>query len=486
MPKIIISYRRADSGVITGRIRDRLAQHYGEDAIFMDIDNIPFGMDFRRNIADALSKDDLLLAVIGADWLGTASSGRAPGLAPGLGRIHDQDDPVRIEVETALQRGIPTIPVLVGGAEMPKADDLPDSLKNLSFHNAAEVDSGRDFHAHMDRLIRSMDAALKGKSRRSWSSWFSWSSWRPFAFGQLSRRQAGIGGAGSMLVIAVVVFALFTRDGGPVFIGNTTVIESQYLQYFGAPPTVEVRQQIAQALELANNQQNERALEAFSKIPVDMRVPALWNDLGVVFERLNDLTSARAAYQAALAKDPGFTLAKSNLTRLESAAAPIAAGSAKSASTVAAASANDINLLAPEEGGQLLAAPSESWRKITSGKEDDWIEIRTGTDADSDAVYAFKDKKPARFHKLTVLISGSNDFNPKDIDVLAGNEGPKGSFAPVGKCTLTNRLLFETRYQECELPPTTARYVKLKVLSSYHFNAWAHVPQIRLFGRLGQ
>src|SRR5436853_1703917 len=188
MPKIIISYRRADSGVITGRIRDRLAQHYGADSIFLDIDNIPFGMDFRKNIADALAKNDLLLAVIGPDWLGTASS----GLAPGLGRIHDQDDPVRIEVETALQRGIATIPVLVGGAEMPKAGDLPDCLKNLSFHNAAEVDSGRDFHAHMDRLIRSMDAALKGKTRRSWSPWL------PFAFGRLSRRQAGIGGAGSM------------------------------------------------------------------------------------------------------------------------------------------------------------------------------------------------------------------------------------------------------------------------------------------------
>jgi hypothetical protein len=474
MPKIIISYRRADSGVITGRIRDRLAQHYGERSIFLDIDNIPFGMDFRKNIADALAKNDLLLAVIGPDWLGTS------GLASGLGRIHDQDDPVRIEVETALQRGIPTIPVLVGGASMPSADELPDTLKSLSYHNAAEVDSGRDFHAHMDRLIRSMDAALKGKS------WRAWSPWRHFAFGRLSRRQAGIGGAGSIAVIAIVVFALFTRDSRPVFIGNITVIESQYVQFYGAPPPVDVKQLIAQAIELANNQQNERALEAFNKIPADMRVPALWSDLGVVFERLSDVASARAAYQSALAKDPGFTLAKSNLARLENAAAPIVAAAAKSVSAVAATSANDVNLLAPEEGGQLLAAPSESWRKITSGKEDDWIEIKAGTNADSDAVYAFKDKKPARFHKLTVLISSSNDYNPKDIDVLAGNEGPNGSFASVGKCTLTNRLLFETRYQECALPPTTARYVKLKVLSSYHFNAWAHVPQIRLFGRLGQ
>jgi TIR domain-containing protein len=472
MPKIIISYRRSDSGVITGRIRDRLAQHYGDDSVFMDIDNIPFGMDFRKNIADALAKNDILLAVIGPDWLGAVSSGP--------GRIHEQDDPVRIEVETALQRGIPTIPVLVGGASMPTADELPDTLKSLSYHNAAEVDSGRDFHAHMDRLVRSMGAALKGKS------WRAWHPWRPFFFNRLSRRQAGISVAGSMAVIAVVVFALFMRDSGPLFIGSLTVIENQYLQFYGVPPTVDVKQLIAQAIELANSQQNDRALEAFSRIPAEMRVPAVWNDLGVVFERLNDVTNARAAYQAALAKDPGFTLAKSNLARLESAAAPVAAGSAKSAGTVAATAGNDVNLLAPEEGGQLLAAPSESWRKITSGKEDDWIEIKTGTDADSDAVYAFKDRKAARFHKLTVLIAASNELNPKEIEVLAGDEGATGSFRPVGKCTLTNRLLFETRYQECELSTTTARYVKLKVLSSYHFNAWAHLPQVRLLGRMAQ
>src|SRR5215475_11465533 len=173
---------------------------------------------------------------------------------------------------------------------MPKAEELPDTLKSLSFHNAAEVDSGRDFHAHMDRLIRSMNAALKGKS------------WHlPFALRRLSRRQTGIGVAGSMAVMAVVVFALFARDSRPVFIGNITVVENQYLQFFGAPPTVDVKQLIAQAIELANSQQNDRAIEVFNKIPADMRVPALWNDLGVVFERLNDVGGARAAYQAALA-----------------------------------------------------------------------------------------------------------------------------------------------------------------------------------------
>src|SRR2546430_7950722 len=96
-----------------------------------------------------------------------------------------------------------------------------------------------------------------------------------------------------------------------------------------------------------NSQQTARALGAFSGFPADMRVPAVWNDLGVVFERLNDVTNARAAYQAALAKDPGFTLAKSNLARLESAAAPVAAGSAQSWSTVAGTAGNDVHPLAP-------------------------------------------------------------------------------------------------------------------------------------------
>ena len=458
MPKIIISYRRADSGVITGRIRDRLAQHYGEDSVFMDIDNIPFGIDFRKNIAEALAKNELLLAVIGPDWLGATPSGPS--------RVHDEMDPVRIEVETALQRGIPTIPVLVGGASMPKPEELPESLKSLSFHNAAEVDSGRDFHAHMDRLLRSMDSVLKG------------SPWRRLVGRRLSRWQAGIGLAGSVALIGIAAFALLTRDSGPVFIGNITYIENQYRQMAGAPLAAELKQHIEQAIALAGQQQFDRALEAISKVPDAVRVPAVWNDLGVLYEKVNEPARARAAYQSALAKDPAFTQAKVNLARLEKAAAP----AAKQAS--AAASANDVNLLAPDQGALLLSAPNENWSKITSGKEEEWVETRTGANEDSDAIYAFKDKKPARFHKLTVLISGTSGFNPKEIDVLAGDEGPKGSFRPVGKCTLVNRLLFETRYQECELPPTTARYVKLKVMASYHFNAWAHVPQVRLIGRL--
>lgn len=155
MPKIIISYRRSDSDAIAGRIRDKLAGHYGEGSVFMDIDNIPFGIDFRDHIRDALFENDMLIVVVGPRWVGQGKGGHL--------RIKEETDPVRIEVETALEREIPVIPVLVNNATMPKPSELPDSLRNFAYRNAAEVDAGRDFHQHMDRLIRSMDKVLIGK-----------------------------------------------------------------------------------------------------------------------------------------------------------------------------------------------------------------------------------------------------------------------------------------------------------------------------------
>lgn len=155
MPKIFISYRRADSDAIAGRIRDRLASHYGDNSVYMDVDSIPFGQDFRDHVKEALASNEVLIAVVGPRWTGPGKGGP---------RIKAEADPVRFEVETALNAGIPVIPVLVGGATMPRPSDLPAELAHFSFRNAAPVDSGRDFHLHMDRLIRSMDAILLERS----------------------------------------------------------------------------------------------------------------------------------------------------------------------------------------------------------------------------------------------------------------------------------------------------------------------------------
>ncbi len=159
MPKISISYRRADSEAMTGRIFDRLISHYGKEAIFRDIDDIPPGIDFRVHINDTLRKTNILLAIVGPGWLGAS--------AAGLERIQEESDPVRVEVETALRRRTPLIPVLIGNTRMPSADQLPPSLKDFAFRNAVRVDTGQDFDYHMDRLIRSMDGMLSQTPKSS-------------------------------------------------------------------------------------------------------------------------------------------------------------------------------------------------------------------------------------------------------------------------------------------------------------------------------
>ena len=155
MPKISISYRRADSEAITGRIFDRLIAHYGKDAIFRDIDNIPIGTDFRQHISETLHKTDVLLAIVGPQWLGKRGDAE---------RIQESDDPVRVEVETALRRRISVVPVLIGGALMPSVEQLPPGLKDMSYRNAVKVDSGLDFDHHMERLIRELDVILRKKT----------------------------------------------------------------------------------------------------------------------------------------------------------------------------------------------------------------------------------------------------------------------------------------------------------------------------------
>ena len=161
MGDICISYRRADSQAITGRIFDRLIAHYGHGAVFMDIDNIPAGTDFRQYLNKTLLQATVLLAIVGPKWLGAGKGGPD--------RIHDESDPVRVELETALRNGLAIIPVLIGNRKMPGAAQVPPTLKDFVFINAVTVDPGVDFDHHMQRLIFHIDAifAAKGKAVRT-------------------------------------------------------------------------------------------------------------------------------------------------------------------------------------------------------------------------------------------------------------------------------------------------------------------------------
>ena len=116
--------------------------------MFIDVDTIPLGVDFRDHIAETLRETDVVIAVIGTKWLGRRGK-RA--------RINDETDPVRIEIEATMRLGKLLIPVLVEKAEMPKPAELPESIARFAFINALTLDAGRDFHPHVDRLIRRID-----------------------------------------------------------------------------------------------------------------------------------------------------------------------------------------------------------------------------------------------------------------------------------------------------------------------------------------
>lgn len=147
---VFLSYRRDDSADVTGRIYDRLVQRFGREQIFKDVDSIPLGVDFREHLGDVVGRCSVVLVVIGDRWL---SAG-----APGARRLDDAADFVRIEIESALERRIPVVPVLVRGAAIPGDTELPQSLRQLAYRNGLAVRADPDFHRDMDRLIAGLES----------------------------------------------------------------------------------------------------------------------------------------------------------------------------------------------------------------------------------------------------------------------------------------------------------------------------------------
>jgi hypothetical protein len=278
MPKIAISYRRKDSGQTAGRIRDWLAARYGKESLFIDIHDIPLGGEFPKHLQETWSKTDVLLVLIGPNWLKRddtiqpavalllltaflllvahyvivnaldlntiylriaaflvplpfgaglywkTRAGPIAGFAAGallgliavtgmtvsaglryqqpimpsgtmdwlenleyvvlitlgfwLGNVamrlpsissllEEREDWVRVEIETALERSIPIIPVLLDGTAMPSPEKLPRKMSEIAYRAAINVYSGIDFEHQMDRLIAGIDRILAEKAPSS-------------------------------------------------------------------------------------------------------------------------------------------------------------------------------------------------------------------------------------------------------------------------------------------------------------------------------
>jgi hypothetical protein len=151
--KIFINYRRDDDPGNAGRLFDHLKAAFKPERLFMDVDSIAPGLDFVRVLEEQVAQCDVMLSVIGPRWLGATDQ-------HGNRRLDNPNDFVRIEIEAALKQDKLIIPVLVGKPEMPRADELPETMKLLTRRNAVRLTNER-FHSDAQRLVTALEHALE-------------------------------------------------------------------------------------------------------------------------------------------------------------------------------------------------------------------------------------------------------------------------------------------------------------------------------------
>ena len=239
MNNIFISYRRADSADVVGRIYDYLEGIVGAENIFKDVHSVQLGIDYLTMTKDAVANCDVQLAILGNRWL----DGR---------RIDDPDDLVRVEIETAMSRDIPVIPVLVGGAVMPAQDELPDGLKPLVYRNAIQVRPDPDFPTDMARLVGALEGiiSIKPQSGKRFPNWAPWV-------------------AGLVLAVGVgfTAFKMLSPDepmANPVvMIGSENRAERamEFVDQFGSGPLADARAKVVEA--------TNEGMETFTSIITD-------------------------------------------------------------------------------------------------------------------------------------------------------------------------------------------------------------------------
>lgn len=188
---IFISYRREDSAGHAGRLYDRLSEHFGEDQVFMDLAIAP-GAAFAQMIESAVASCGALIALIGDEWLDAQT-------ASGERRLDDPRDFVRLEISSALERGIPVIPVLVHGARMPRAEELPEPLAELSERNAIELSDAR-WNYDTGRLVKALGRVLRPGLAGRASATLGWLRRRPLLAGSALIAPAGLAALAVILV----------------------------------------------------------------------------------------------------------------------------------------------------------------------------------------------------------------------------------------------------------------------------------------------
>lgn len=208
MPRgnIFLNYRRDDTAGHAGRLFDRLNQRF-PGRVFRDVTGIAYGLDFVEEIERKLASCQVLIVLIGRYWLTLTDEG-------GRRRLDDENDFVRLEIVAGLRRNVRVIPVLVNGARMPRAAELPEDLRPLTKRQALEI-TEPDFDNDAARLIHALEEALGEQPRPA----------EPEPRTEPDRKRSrlglyvGLGAAALVALLVVVVLALNrtpeTRAGGP-------------------------------------------------------------------------------------------------------------------------------------------------------------------------------------------------------------------------------------------------------------------------------
>ena len=150
---VFISYRRKDDPGFAGRLYDHLVAKFGRPNVFMDVSTIEPGADFTESISESLSRCKVLIAVIGERWLSVTDEKGTP-------RLSNPSDYVRVEIETALTRGVRVIPVLIDRAMVPTSDELPETMAQLARRHGIAM-SHANFASDVKRLIATVDGAIQ-------------------------------------------------------------------------------------------------------------------------------------------------------------------------------------------------------------------------------------------------------------------------------------------------------------------------------------
>jgi hypothetical protein len=259
--------------------------------------------------------------------------------------------------------------------------------------------------------------------------------------------------------VAVAIAALAAWKGA-TYVGTLTIINNEYQRSNnGESLSSSDLQHIKELIDAATTRDPEQARTAFNQLS----------------------EKARAAYEGAYPLTKDNLPSPGDLTSGASTTPPVTKPSAVATDRNPATARTEVNLLSPEQGGQAVVVPSSEWLKAISGKDG---ESAGGADPGKEAVYAFKDEKPATFWKFAILVIGSDDHLPKDIELLVADDSPQDpkAFRSIGKITVTDALIVKTPYQEFPLPETTGKYVKIKILSLYG-GCCGELPQIRILGK---